>query len=78
MNIEEKIKQLVADRLGIEPTFSLGSSFPDLGADSLDAVELIMALEDEFNIEIPDTESQKIKTVQMAVDAVKEKLNGSN
>ncbi|TVP94810.1 MAG: acyl carrier protein [Acholeplasmatales bacterium] len=66
----EKIKRLIADELGIEEdTIELDSDLSeDLGADSLDAVELIMAIEEEFEIEIDDSSAQKIKTVQDIVD----------
>lgn len=68
--IFEKIKRLIADELGIEEdTIELDSDLSeDLGADSLDAVELIMAIEEEFEIEIDDSSAQKIKTVQDIVD----------
>lgn len=69
----EKIKTIIADELGIEEdTIELDSDLTDdLGADSLDAVELIMAIEEEFDIEIDDNSAQKIKTVQDIVDYLK-------
>ena len=72
MSIEEKVKKIVAEQLGSgEDEISNESSFiDDLGADSLDTVELVMALEEEFNIEIPDDDAEKIATVQAAIDYV--------
>jgi acyl carrier protein len=73
MSIEERVKKIVADQLGVkEDTVAADSAFvDDLGADSLDTVELVMALEDEFECEIPDEEAEKITTVQQAIDFVK-------
>ena len=73
MSIEERVKKIVADQLGVkEDTVSADSAFvDDLGADSLDTVELVMALDDEFECEIPDEEAEKITTVQQAIDFVK-------
>jgi acyl carrier protein len=72
-NIEAKVKKVVADKLGIdEATIKDDASFiEDLGADSLDTVELVMALEEEFGCEIPDEEAEKITTVQKAIDYIK-------
>lgn len=72
-NIEERVKKIVAEQLGVkEDEVKNNSSFvEDLGADSLDTVELVMALEEEFETEIPDEEAEKITTVQAAVDYVK-------
>ncbi|MFT5449240.1 MAG: acyl carrier protein [Gammaproteobacteria bacterium] len=71
-SIEDRVKQIVVEQLGVsEDEVSGDSSFvDDLGADSLDTVELVMALEEEFNCEIPDEEAEKITTVQHAVDYV--------
>lgn len=72
--IFEKVKAIVAEQLGVDETdITLETSFDDLNADSLDVVELIMALEEEFDIEIPDEDAEKIKTVGDAVDYIKEK-----
>ncbi|MCL2740513.1 MAG: acyl carrier protein [Oscillospiraceae bacterium] len=69
----EKVKKIVVEQLGIEEDeVSLEASFiDDLGADSLDIVELIMALEEEFDLEIPDSEAEKISTVGDAVEYIK-------
>ena len=72
-DIEQRVKKIVAEQLGVaEDEIKLESSFvDDLGADSLDTVEIVMALEDEFEIEIPDEQAEKITTVQQAVDYAK-------
>ena len=74
MDIFEKVKEITVDQLGVdEDKVTLEASFlDDLEADSLDIVELMMALEEEFNIEIPDEESEKISTVGDAVNFIKE------
>lgn len=71
-SIEERVKQIVVEQLGVsEEEVSGDSSFvDDLGADSLDTVELVMALEEEFSCEIPDEEAEKITTVQQAIDYI--------
>ncbi|WP_028533907.1 acyl carrier protein [Paludibacterium yongneupense] len=76
-NIEQRVKKIVAEQLGVnEAEVKIDSSFvDDLGADSLDTVELVMALEEEFECEIPDEEAEKITTVQQAVDYVTAHLN---
>lgn len=70
--VEERVKQIVVEQLGVkEEEVSPDASFvDDLGADSLDTVELVMALEEEFNCEIPDEEAEKITTVQQAMDFI--------
>ena len=72
-DIEARVKKIVAEQLGVnEAEVKTASSFvDDLCADSLDNVELVMALEDEFGTEIPDEEAEKITTVQQAIDFVK-------
>jgi acyl carrier protein len=71
-DIEQRVKKIVAEQLGVaEGDIKNESSFvDDLGADSLDTVELVMALEDEFSCEIPDEQAEQIKTVQQAMDYV--------
>ena len=71
-NIEARVKKIVAEQLGVaEADIKNESSFvEDLGADSLDNVELVMALEEEFECEIPDDQAEKITTVQQAVDYI--------
>jgi len=71
--IEERVKKIVVEQLGVkEDAVTQNASFvDDLGADSLDTVELVMALEEEFECEIPDEEAEKITTVQQAVDYIK-------
>ena len=68
----EKVKTIVADQLGVkaEEVVPAASFTDDLGADSLDTVELVMALEEEFGIEIPDEAAEKIATVQAAIDYI--------
>ncbi|ASG65728.1 acyl carrier protein [Idiomarina sp. X4] len=70
--IEERVKKIIVEQLGVkEEEVKPEASFEnDLGADSLDTVELVMALEEEFETEIPDEEAEKIKTVQAAIDYV--------
>lgn len=72
--IEERVKKVVVDQLEIkEEEATMEASFvDDLGADSLDTVELVMALEEEFDTEIPDEEAEKIRTIQQAVDYIKQ------
>lgn len=71
-NIEERVKKIVAEQLGVkEEDVKAESSFvEDLGADSLDTVELVMALEEEFETEIPDEDAEKLTTVQVAIDYI--------
>ena len=72
----ERIKQIVAEQLGVdEDQVTTEASFmDDLGADSLDTVELVMALEEEFETEIPDEEAEKITTVKLAIDYINSNL----
>ena len=76
-NIEQRVKKIVAEQLGVnEAEVKNESSFVnDLGADSLDTVELVMALEEEFECEIPDEQAEKINTVQEAIDYVTANTN---
>lgn len=69
MDIAEKVKEIIVEQLGVEKDKVTGtvSFIEDLGADSLDIVELVMAFEEEFNIQIPDDAAEKIKTVDDAV-----------
>lgn len=76
-NVEQRIKKIVAEQLGVnEAEVGNESSFvDDLGADSLDTVELVMALEEEFECEIPDEQAEKINTVQQAIDYINSHTN---
>lgn len=73
--VDERVKKIIAEQLGVEEEeVTLEAHFvEDLGADSLDTVELVMALEEEFEIEIPDEDAEKILTVGTALDYIKEK-----
>lgn len=75
--VEERVKKIVVEQLGVkEDEVKSDASFvDDLGADSLDTVELVMALEEEFETEIPDEEAEKITTVQQAVDYINEHVS---
>ena len=72
----EKVKNIIVEQLGVsETSVTAEASFiDDLGADSLDIVELVMALEEEFDIEIPDSDAEKVVTVQDVVDYIKENV----
>jgi acyl carrier protein len=76
MAVTERVKKIIAEQLGVEPeNVTPEATFvEDLGADSLDIVELVMALEEEFGIEIPDEEAEKIVNVQNAVDFIEERI----
>ena len=71
--IENKVKQIIVDELGVDENEVTPNArfIDDLGADSLDTVELVMALEEEFECEIPDEEAEKITSVQQAIDYIK-------
>lgn len=75
MAVEEKIKSIISEQLGVKPeeVTPQASFIDDLGADSLDTVELIMALEEEFNVEIPDEDAEKMTTVGDAIKYINEK-----
>lgn len=75
-SIDERVKKIVVEQLGVkEEEVTNDSSFvDDLGADSLDTVELVMALEEEFNIEIQDDDAEKITTIQQAIDFITNKV----
>ena len=72
MSVEERVQKIVCEQLGVSPEeVKLEASFiDDLGADSLDTVELVMAFEEEFEIEIPDEQAEEIATVKNAVDYI--------
>jgi acyl carrier protein len=77
MSVEEKVKEIIVDQLGVdEQQVTASAAFiDDLGADSLDTVELVMALEEEFDVEIPDEEAEKISKVQDAIDYINNNTN---
>lgn len=74
--VDERVKKIIAEQLGVEEDEVTAEAHfvEDLGADSLDTVELVMALEEEFEIEIPDEDAEKILTVGKALDYIKEKV----
>ena len=76
-NIEDRVRKIVAEQLGVkeEEVKAEASFVDDLGADSLDTVELVMALEEEFETEIPDEEAEKITTVKLAIDYINTNLS---
>jgi len=76
MSIEERVKKIVAEQLGVDESEVVpkASYTDDLGADSLDLVELIMAMEEEFGIKIEDEEAEQIKTVQDTIDFIKNRM----
>ena len=76
MSTEDRVKKIVCEQLGVkdEEVTNESSFVEDLGADSLDTVELVMALEEEFETEIPDEEAEKITTVQLAIDYINSNL----
>lgn len=77
MDVEAKVKEIIVEELGVEESeVKLDANFiEDLGADSLDTVELIMKFEEEFDIDIPDEDSEKLTTVGKAIDYLKSKLD---
>jgi len=78
-SIDERVKQIIVEQLGVEESEVTPTAHfvDDLGADSLDIVELVMAFEEAFEIEIPDEDAEKILTVQNAIDYVKAHSKGS-
>ncbi len=76
VSVDERVKKIVAEQLGVdeEEVTPEASFVDDLGADSLDTVELVMAFEEEFGIEIPDDDAEKIITVQNSIDYIKERM----
>ena len=77
MSVEEKVKEIIVEQLGVdENQVTVSASFiEDLGADSLDTVELVMALEEEFDVEISDEDAEKISKVQDAIDYINNNTN---
>ena len=80
LTVEERVKNIVAEQLGVkdEEVTNDASFVDDLGADSLDTVELVMALEEEFGTEIPDEEAEKITTIQQAIDYISGRMKESS
>jgi acyl carrier protein len=76
-SVEEKVKSIIVDQLGVNEAEVTGNAsfVDDLGADSLDTIELVMAFEEAFGIEIPDEDAEKIKTVQNAIEYVEAHVN---
>ena len=74
MSVEDRVKKIVVEQLGVKEgeVVTSASFVDDLGADSLDTVELVMALEEEFGTEIPDEDAEKITTIQLAIDYIQE------
>ena len=79
MSLEERVKEIVVEQLGVsgDEGVEKASFIDDLGADSLDIVELVMAMEDSFDVEIPDEDAEKIQTIGSAIQYLKEKLEAS-
>lgn len=78
MALEERVAEIIVEQLGVslEEAVPEASFIDDLGADSLDIVELVMALEEEFDVEIPDEDAERIQTIGNAISYLKEKLEG--
>ena len=76
MELYDRVKKIICEQLGVEDedVKPEASFVDDLGADSLDTVELVMALEEEFSVEIPDEDAEKITTVQSAIDYIKDRI----
>ena len=79
MAVEDRIKEIIVDQLGVseDEVVPEASFIDDLGADSLDIVELVMAMEEAFDVEIPDDDAEKIQTIGDAISYLKEKLAAS-
>jgi acyl carrier protein len=77
--IEKKVEQIIVEQLGVNPeqVTPTANFIEDLGADSLDIVELVMAFEEEFSVEVPDEEAEKLHTVQDVIDYIKKKQSGA-
>jgi acyl carrier protein len=77
MSVEDKVKEIIVDQLGVDEKQVTGPAafIDDLGADSLDIVELVMALEEAFEIEIPDEDAEKIATVENAINYINKHTN---
>jgi len=77
MSVEDKVKEIIVDQLGVDEKQGTGPAafIDDLGADSLDIVELVMALEEAFEIEIPDEDAEKIATVENAINYINKHTN---
>jgi len=78
MSVAEEVKEIIVEQLGVDPAqvTDEASFVDDLGADSLDTVELVMALEEKFGLEIPDEEAEKITSVGQAIKYIEEKTQG--
>jgi len=76
MAVEDKVREIIVEQLGVSPeeVVAEASFIDDLGADSLDIVELVMAIEEEFALEIPDDDAEKIQTIQDAISYVEERV----
>ncbi len=76
MSVEQKVKQIIVEQLGVDESAVDGTAsfVDDLGADSLDIVELVMAFEEAFELDIPDEDAEKIRTVKDAIDYIEGKL----
>jgi len=78
MSLEARVREIIVEQLGVSPEEAVpqASFIEDLGADSLDIVELVMAMEEEFDVEIPDEDAEKIQTVAAAIQYLREKVGG--